>query len=132
MSMAPLYTRGVRHTQVSWVLVQSPGEREDTVRLYRGMSSTCSLHRVPEYVRCSQGYMAQLVVSGRWFTDSREIAQWYVDDAPDGVMVYVDVPDEVAHSAWLPNQSTLVCGYSRDPEHEFLISRGWSEKARPL
>ena len=96
--------------------------------LYRGCSDRCSLKRLSWHSQ----YAPPADVCGRWFTDSLDIARWYERDAPNGIIVVVDVPDEVAQQAHLPNQPREVQRYSRDLQHEFFLPKDWAERAVPM
>jgi hypothetical protein len=97
------------------------------MKLYRGQLDRCSL-RLPSWIR----NQLPLEVIGRWFTDDVKIAQWYIEEAaPNGVLIVVDVPDEVAEASWLPNQPKKIQLYSKDINHEFFLPREWAERARP-
>ena len=96
--------------------------------LYRGCCDRCALNR-PVW---RSMYAPPDNVHGRWFTDQLDIAEWYEADAPHGIIVVVDVPDDVVHNSHLPQQPRTVQFYSRDPEHEFFLPTEWAERATPL
>jgi hypothetical protein len=96
------------------------------VLLYRGTSDRCPLVRLPAWLRGRNSD-----AEGRWFTPSLDIALWYVRDAPDGVLVVVDVPDAVALSHVVAVLPPSVQRYSRDPHNEVFLPREWAERACP-
>ncbi len=96
--------------------------------LYRGTPDRCSINRLPQWLLDRQPVDA----CGRWFTDDLDVVKWYVDDAPHGVLVAVDVPPLVVSEAWVPNQSSEVRRFSLDPDKEFFLPREWADKAYPI
>ena len=98
------------------------------MRLYRGTNDRCALHaKVYRSI-----YEPPPDVYGRWFTSSQAIAEWYVRDAPHGVLVYVDVPTDIAHQSWLINQPREVQRFSRDLISEYFIPAEWAARTQPL
>ena len=96
--------------------------------LYRGQQAHPG-SGLPDWIVQSEAYRQQAAAADRWFTDELEIAQWYANDAGYGDIVSVDVPDDVAIAAWLPNQPLGVKRYSLDPTHEWFLPHEWAERA---
>lgn len=92
------------------------------VTLYRG-EATPNESAVPDWVREDPRYQKVVRdVRGRWFTDSKEIAEWYKREAGEGGRIKtVAVPATELEKYRVSNLPDDILQYSKDPEREFFI-----------
>src|SRR5438128_10896158 len=63
---------------------------DSTIRLYRGETNYSGPDLRPEWVKQTQKESGHFDAEGRWWTDSREIAEWYKREAGnDGRVVSI-------------------------------------------
>lgn len=98
------------------------------MRLYRGQPRVT--REQPEWIRLMQIQSGVYAARGRWFTPELSIAQWYVDECDDGIIMFIDVPDEQV-AQYQVSQLTEK-RYSLDPEHEYFVPREWAIAACSL
>ena len=72
-----------------------PPVPDGMIRLYRGETDTGEIAQVPEWVRQNPEYQATLDATGRWFSRTRDEAQYYVDTFGnrDDRISYIDIPE---------------------------------------
>lgn len=125
-------TREAGQDALTWLLdhgTQPPAQ--GMKRLYRG-ESTLPTRQPAEWITQSQNYQETMQASGRWWTDDPAIAQWYVSDAgPTSRMLYIDVPENVAQAAHLPNQPADVQRFSRDTTKEYFLPEAYRGQGQP-
>jgi len=101
------------------------------IRLYRGevRPGEASL---PDWLKGSPELAAQQQAAGRWFTDDLEQARWYARDAgPQGRLVFVDVPVEVADAGKV-SANPEAARYSANPDREWFLPREYATRAEHL
>lgn len=89
------------------------------VRVYRG--ETAKKGDVPEWVKQRLIESGSADAQGRWWTTDLEIAKWYATDAPEGRVVFQDVPAEVVEAARVTKAPATVKKFSADPENELFL-----------
>lgn len=103
------------------------------VRLYRAESNPNAPKKSPaEWVQEDENYKRSLQAEGRWFTDSLDEANWYLqNEYPGGRITYMDIPADQAEQFRVSNFPEKVGGkgaeespraFSRRPEIEFFVS----------
>jgi hypothetical protein len=117
------------------------------VTLYRAQFSTAALASrppcKPSWADDSPIVQNTLSASGRWFTDSREEADWYLSNeyGEGGEIVAVRLPVEQAERFRVSNIPLKPGGkdvpenpmaFSRRPEKEFFLPADLAETATPL
>lgn len=97
------------------------------VRLYRGESVGTERGPQPEWLRSQPAFQQMVEASGRWWTDRKELAEWYKAHAEhnglEGHVVYQDVPEVIAHQAQLVNQPAEIQRYTRSLEGDTTLQR---------
>lgn len=107
---------------------QAPGPAPGMVRLYR-VGATAGSGNYPEWIKGSPTEQAM----GRWFTPSRELADWYAkpgQGGPQAPRYFVDVPQDVAAQNIAANNPEAA-KFSHDPQNEVFLPREWVAKAQP-
>jgi hypothetical protein len=99
------------------------------VRLYRAESTRTA--QISDWIRQSEDYQRSQQASGRWFTDTKDNLDFYINDiGPDHRVVYIDVPSEVAQRFRVANLDAKSGGketadnplaFSRDPLTEYFL-----------
>jgi hypothetical protein len=127
--------------------VADPAQEGHGVTLYRAQFSTAALASrppcKPSWADDSPIVQNTLSASGRWFTDSREEADWYLSNeyGEGGEIVAVRLPVEQAERFRVSNIPLKPGGkdvpenpmaFSRRPEKEFFLPADLAETATPL
>jgi len=110
------------------------------MRLYR-FQGTEEASSVSSWISESAEYQNMMAAAGRWFADSLEEALWYECDHEDGVVLCVDLDDELAEN-WRVSNIPLQPGgrelpdnpsaWSLRPEREFFLPLELAAMARPV
>lgn len=107
---------------------------DPVVRLYRGETTKPSTE-LPAWMKGSKDVQGMAKASGRWFTDDKVEAQWYIDNEhPDGTgkLTYVDVPKSVAEKYRVSNLkdegTDAPNQFSRRPDKEIFLPRELADK----
>ena len=96
--------------------------KEGFVRLYRGEAPP-SGKPIPDWVKQGLKESGKLDAQGRWFTQDKEIAEWYKKEGGDaGYISYVDIPKEKVSEFQVKGVPELE-KFSKDPENELFVSK---------
>jgi hypothetical protein len=110
------------------------------MRLYR-FQGTDPQRQVSNWIRETEEYQNMIAASGRWFTDDIEEALWYRCDHGEGIILMIDVDDEIAENWRVSNIVSDPRGRSaRDnpaawslrPEKEFFLPPEVATRAVPI
>jgi hypothetical protein len=102
-----------------------PAVPEGMARLYRGETSDPNaVTNAPEWMRSDPQVIASRSAEGRWFSSTRELAEYYVNTfgLKDGRVTYIDIPAsdlEKYRASNLPEGEFSAAGLD---EHEFFVS----------
>lgn len=113
------------------MVYEEPELKDGLIRLYRIglLPKECRLSRIiplsPEFANldwkdqmaAERGINAAF---GRWFTQSREIANWYAGENLGCPLYFVDVPEKEA-SEWIVTKNPDARRFSADPKNEYFI-----------
>ena len=114
-------------------------KKEEKIRLYRGEEKEGSGEGVPDWVKQDLAYQKSEQARGRWFTDDLKEAEWYIkNEYPNGKIVVVDVPKEIA-DRYRVSQLRKVGGktveenpfaFSLRPEKEYFLPKHIANQKR--
>jgi hypothetical protein len=83
--------------------------QEPAVRLYRGESvPPIAGNNIPSWIRDDPKFQSSQAASGRWFTTNIEDAQHYADEANQGQIRYIDLPQSMAEKFRVSNDPEAV------------------------
>jgi hypothetical protein len=106
------------------------------VRLYRGETAQTPSTPVPDYVKETPEYKATVEASGRWFSGTKEEAQYYVDKfgQPGNKITYVDVPaaEVDKHRAANQPEATRFAAGAENAQREFFVPKEVADKRAEL
>jgi len=100
-----------------------------TVRLYRAEENPdAPKQSIAAWITESDNYKNTLAATGRWFTDDRAEAQWYLDhEYPNGILTYIDVPADQVESFRVSNIAPKPGGKSTADSPRAFSSRTGKE-----
>jgi hypothetical protein len=110
------------------------------MRLYR-FEGTDPHTRVSDWIRETEEYRNMIAAAGRWFADTADEALWYRCEHESGLLVSVEIEDDVAELWRVSNLQQLPGGrntpenpaaWSLRPEHEFFLPRELATLALPF
>ncbi|HSE45012.1 MAG TPA: hypothetical protein VLA89_06755 [Gemmatimonadales bacterium] len=103
------------------------------VRLYRSEVSPEFRKPKPDWMKQGQDASGHTDAVDRWFTDTPENLQWYVDDigADKSRITYIDIPESQAEQYRVSNTPTAA-RFSLDKETEYFVPRDVADQRRPI
>lgn len=110
------------------------------MRLYR-FQGTEAASPVSPWISETAEYQNMMAAAGRWFADSLEEALWYECDHEDGIVLCIDLDDELAENWRVSNMPRRPGGrdvpdnpaaWSLRPENEFFLPPELAAMAQPI
>lgn len=99
-------------------------------RVYRG-ETTLPRKDIPDWIKQGLKESGSLDAQGRWWTKDPEIAKWYRDDAaPNGRVVYQDVPSSVVEASRVSGLDAAIKKFSLDADNELFLPKEFVGQGR--
>lgn len=99
--------------------------QEELITVYRGEFGG-TIKKPPEWIAQKLKESGASDAQGRWWTQDKEIADWYAKEAGDeGRVISQQVPKSVVEESRLKNQSGDVKKFSRDIENEIFLPKDY-------
>jgi hypothetical protein len=113
--------------------------KKENVRLYRAEEKSTGKRIVTDWEKQAPEYQWSKQAHGRWFVDDLRELKWYIEhEYPNGKIVFVDVPIEVAEhyrvSSLKKEGGKMIAenpfAFSNRPEKEYFLPREITDQKR--